>query len=553
MQTSMPDPVASRRRLLVEPGGSPERSAVPERWPDPTDIDDFVPSGQQNGTGPVLHHRPSHPIINQPKTVALLRAHVLRELTTMAKCNHMNGAPQPAVTDRIVVVGGSSPSACEKCREVRNVEDARPAEVIASDLDLASIRRFLIPDLSTPCRQLGSHRPDAVFVITNRDIDQWRPGLVDARSLAERWDIPLILIRSGSIVHRPIREMDIPDTSSGLVVLDLTRKAYKALARSMPRLASDGHEVTTRHRPRVDTPLKRNLVEILAVLAGFREIIVMDDDVTDLPPERVPGTQGKVRRLNDDLALRVEHGLAEFAADARLRAVLYAAVDEPDHSVVGSARHRLGRSDGVFVGGGFVLQRVGGQASFHPDIYNEDWFALIGRMLTDGAGHPSTRFRYAGPIFQAPRRRTATSRRARSEEIGDLAGEAVLPLLARLSPGHVRELVSGEEFWKEAIRQRRRLLRELIEASGPDLDPDRRALRAARDVYRGWDRDDLARQMGAWVDAWDQDLETWAAFSGGIEQSAPGDFDLGITVMGLHPFTRRFRRRRWHLELAFSA
>jgi hypothetical protein len=446
------------------------------------------------------------------------------------------------------------PSPSPRCLEARRFGDVLRARSDAPRLDLSETLDRLVGGLPTSTRAADRLSLSAVVVVTHRDEDEWRPGLVLGRRVAEQWDVPLVLMRSGPVVGRAIRSSDIPATGAGLLVCDLTDDGLRGLADFLPRLASDGHDVTLRYRQGVDTALKRNGIEALGALAGWEVVLVLDDDMLCLPPAQMVGSRTGAPAPAESVVLRIDDGLAELASDRRMQAVVYSAVDYADHSVAGRARRAQDLADGMFAGGGATLQRVGSAAAFFPNVYNEDWLSMFGLLLAGDSHWPSPAFRFAGQMFQAPPAAAVTRERGRSEEIGDLIGEGLLGLFDRHLPDAVREMASTGPFWSNAVLERQRMLQELMMATCAEHDPMYRVLVAALAVYDHWDQTDLAARLATWVRAWDEDLNTWPHFLHRLESDATGSLETAIQKMGLGPYTHVAPvRTKWRRGLAVSA
>jgi len=186
----------------------------------------------------------------------------------------------------------------------------------------------------------------------------------------------------------------------------------------------------TKLKRRTDTSAKRNLGLLLAKLIGWEQVIFLDDDIT------VP----------ESLHLRDAAGLTGEYAGVGLTIGGY-----PDNSVVCHAYREAGGRQDMFVGGGALAIGTKAQISFFPNIYNEDWFFLLG----DDGLQPTTS---TGRAIQKAYDPYATDVRARREEFGDCLAEGLFWLLdtgKSLKDATV-------EHWQWFLRQRARFITEVI-------------------------------------------------------------------------------------------
>jgi hypothetical protein len=437
-----------------------------------------------------------------------------------------------------------------RCLEAYRFGDELRARSTVPSLDLTEILHQLIGKLPVSGSAATRLNLSAVVVVTHRDDDEWRPGLVLAKHVAERWSVPLVLIRSGSAVTRAVSRHLAPEGPTGLVVIDLTDKGLHALAHFLRKLPSAGHEAMTVHREGTDTALKRNAATALGVLAGWETVLLLDDDILCVPPGEMAaiGLAGAAEQTEEGV-LRIKDVLAEMASDQRMQAALYWAVDYADHSVTGRSRRDQRLATGAFAGGGVTLARVGQSAAFFPNIYNEDWFGNFGMIHSHPAQGPSPLLRSVGSVFQAPPSSAVTRERGRAEEIGDLTGEHLLSLFSTQPSDYAMEAATTPALWRNAIERRYRHLSDLIRATCPEHDPAHDVLRASLAVYDRWPREGLAVEVARWVRAWNEDLAIWPEFLDQIQSEASLDLDAAIHRMGLTPYTRRIpkgaSRREW--------
>ncbi|WP_328617880.1 hypothetical protein OHS18_18495 [Amycolatopsis sp. NBC_00355] len=115
----------------------------------------------------------------------------------------------------------------------------------------------------------------------------------------------------------------------------------------VPGFATDKLLRATRFHWPVDTSLKPNLGLLLAILAGWKQIMFLDDDI--LLPEP-----------------------SDVIAIDRYPVVGLANAGMPDNSVVCHALRDVGAAQDVFIGGGALMVGEAAFSSFVPNIHNED-------------------------------------------------------------------------------------------------------------------------------------------------------------------------------------
>ncbi|MGW4059674.1 hypothetical protein ACWEGE_15405 [Amycolatopsis sp. NPDC004747] len=198
----------------------------------------------------------------------------------------------------------------------------------------------------------------------------------------------------------------------------------------VPEFATDQVVRFTRFRRQTDTSFKRNLGLLIAVLAGWKRILFLDDDIV-LPN---PADLGVAAGLLDEYAVV---GLANAGM--------------PDNSVVCHAIRDAGRKQDTFIGGGALAVGEAAFSSFFPNIYNEDWFFLLDGMKL----RPSA---ITGTAVQKPYDPYRDARRARGEELGDTLAEGVFGLF----DSHLGLAQANKAYWREFLADRRRIIRDTI-------------------------------------------------------------------------------------------
>ena len=343
----------------------------------------------------------------------------------------------------------------------------------------------------------GRGRLDGVVVPTCRPWGRGLPGVLLALELAERFHCELLVLCSqGARAADYLRSW--PEGRRARVVLvDVTPSL---LRHALPDFRTSGHDTGSRLRTN-DVGSKRNLALSMAVRAGWRNLLFLDDDIS-----RMPGASS----LD---AAGVDTALDSFAADPGLRAVGWPSTGFPDNSVVGHARRAAGMDQDVFVSAAGLAVVVDTATPFFPDIYNEDWLFLV------AAAAQASRWKgsigHAGEVAQLPYEPFRPAR-ARSEEIGDLIGEGVFNLLEDDGPAFWH-MARRAEFWQRTLVERTRMLTR-IHGLVPRRQDVRAALGAAADVHLGLDPAGLAN----FVSCWKSDLVTWREHLAALHRRVKG-------------------------------
>ena len=181
-----------------------------------------------------------------------------------------------------------------------------------------------------------------------------------------------------------------------LIAVDVTDPAHLACP-TVPPLAFGG----TRFARQTDTSAKRNMGLVLSRMLGWSRVLFLDDDITDLNPDDMRHASGLLDTHN---------------------AVGLPVGGLPDHSVVCHAYRQAGGDQQAFVGGGALTVHLERANSFFPDIYNDDWFFLLGDKRIQSVA-------ITGKVRQYPYDPFRTPDRARGEELGDVLAEGIYWLL----------------------------------------------------------------------------------------------------------------------------
>ncbi len=314
---------------------------------------------------------------------------------------------------------------------------------------------------------------DAIFVPTNRPI----PFLKTAVRLAQEMGCTLVTLHSGKSAAGEVHATVSPNVD--LFPIDIP----KVILLNLPRWETSQLLAGTALASHFDISPKRNVALMLSHMLGWSRILFLDDDIIDVNPQDVYQASGLL-----GLYCAVGLGLVRF----------------PDNSVVCHAYRLAGGSQESFVGAGALVldARVARiHSTFFPDIYNEDWFFLLGtekRLLpTVSIGHVN---QVDYDPFDSPDR-------ARNQEFGDVLAEGIYWLLDQDQSIGDADL----RHWADFLHKRK-LFIEMVatrtEASVIDQNEKKRrrvALKAADDRLREI-TPELCEQ---YVQAWIRDRVRW--------------------------------------------
>jgi hypothetical protein len=230
-----------------------------------------------------------------------------------------------------------------------------------------------------------------------------------------------------------------------------------------------------------DTSMKRNLALYLSRLAGWRRVLFLDDDICDVPSTCVRAAAGLLRKY-DIVGL---HNMGY-----------------PDNSVVCHLHRELGGGQSQFIGVGGMAVSLWANRSFFPNIYNQDWFFIL------GTGVP-LRIAVTGQMKQKRYDPFADADRARREEFGDCLAEGLFWLLDHGLPIQVAD----EAHWEDFLGRRAHLIGYLSAEAKRNADKPagRRVLASMHNSWMTW-RKITPRLCADYVRLWQSDLEAWRLF-----------------------------------------
>jgi glycosyltransferase involved in cell wall biosynthesis len=316
-----------------------------------------------------------------------------------------------------------------------------------------------------PVSGRAGSRLDAIIVPTARPVEVLRHVLRVGITVA----CPVVVLCSKEATAEQARTLADRLGAAALAV-DVT----DALAGFLPSSAID--RLLRRYGlcSTSDLSLKRNLGLTLARGSGWQRVLFLDDDIIIDHPEQLARAAG----LLDDY-----------------RAVGLANSGYQDNSVVCHAYRAVGGDQDTFIGGGAMMIDTLRTRSFFPNIYNEDWFFLL------GSGVPFRAAR-AGVMRQRAYDPFANPARAAGEELGDTLAEGLFWLLDYGKS--IDTAVNG--FWGDALYRRRQFIDYILKKA-----PSERIERSL-EAARGRSADISHKLCNDFLDAWKKDLQRWRDF-----------------------------------------
>jgi hypothetical protein len=281
---------------------------------------------------------------------------------------------------------------------------------------------------------------DAIIVPTAR-----RPAyLAEAARLALALDCTLVTLHSKEWTSAAKAVQRLP-RSVDLIAIDVPDSSRLRLPNwETSRLLT--RTVFDRAR-RTDLSTKRNLGLALSRLLGWSRVLFLDDDITGVNPADVSRASGLL-----DMYSAVGLHIGGF----------------PDHSVVCHAYRQAGGTQQAFIGGGALTVQVERSNSFFPDIYNDDWFFLLGDKGL-------RRVAVTGEVQQYPYDPFRNPDRARAEELGDTLAEGIYWLLdqGRSIPD------ADRAHWARFLVKRKQFIENVLDMVKRDstLEPSDKARR----------------------------------------------------------------------------
>jgi hypothetical protein len=329
---------------------------------------------------------------------------------------------------------------------------------------------------------------DAIVVPTIRH-PSW---LGHAIRLAVALDCPLVTLHS--------RRWSRPDDAAALllptgvtyIVIDVDDTARL----NLPDFATSALVKGTPFHRATDLSAKRNTGLLLSRLMGWQRVVFLDDDI-------------------------VVGGHKEVAAAAALLddydAVGMHIGGYPDNSVVCHAHRLTGGDQDSFVGGGALAVETTRRPSFFPNVYNEDWFYLLGETSL-------RRLAVTGMVTQRAYNPFDRPVRARDQELGDVLAEGVYWLLD--GDGASWEAATRPAHWTGFLARRRAFIEDVLRRVR--LRPgstDRTAMEESLLAALGRLKLITPGFCVSYLRAWKADRHRWAGHLAGIPQLESGVAD----------------------------
>jgi hypothetical protein len=324
--------------------------------------------------------------------------------------------------------------------------------------------------------------PDALVVPTIRPVDQLRLAI----DLAEALGCPVVALRS----RQPaLSDPMVVDAQVPVWMLDLVEGATHGL----PPFEAEALLRTTPFHLRSDLSLKRNLALLLAKLAGWSRIFLLDDDIT----------------VDDPHDVRRAVGLLDTYPAAGLVVEGF-----PDGSVLSHAEFVLGATASKTVSGGALALAVADPPSFFPRIYNED----LGYLFHEGRTLPTA---VIGRARQQPYDPFRDPGRAAAEEFG----ETVVGGLHHLVSQGYAPTDANADYWRAALDKRDHHLTEVSDRvrASPIDETRKRAIVAALSRAREVLALVTPTLCVAYVSAWLRDQVTWRHHLQAIQKTTLAD------------------------------
>jgi glycosyltransferase involved in cell wall biosynthesis len=341
--------------------------------------------------------------------------------------------------------------------------------------------------------------PDAIIVPTGRSA----PSMEHAIKLAAKLHCKLVALCSRSSIATEVVEIARRHRAD-VIVIDVMTWPIGIL----PRFATSKLLARTEFRRSADTSHKRNLGLLLARLWGCQRVVFLDDDI----------------EIPDHEDLRMAAWLTEDYAGVGIE-IDPKSPSFPDNSVVCHAYRDAGGDQGMFIGGGALAVGAESMNSFFPNIYNEDWFFLLGEETLQ----PVT---MTGTALQRPYD-PYVRRRAESEELGDCLAEGLFWLFD--AGRTIKE--ADEGYWRESLGRRLAFIDEVSRMVTGLTGDDRKKLKMQASLLVARRRCEriTPKLCADYVKAWRGDRERWRQHVDTCLDSVGGvtDIEKVLSSLGL--------------------
>jgi hypothetical protein len=261
---------------------------------------------------------------------------------------------------------------------------------------------------------------DAIIVPTAR-----RPAYLDeAAALARSLSCTLVTVHSKQWTSAAGAAQRLQDVD--LIAVDMPDAAQLRL----PNWKTSRLLTGTVFARQTDISAKRNLGLVLSRMLGWTRVLFLDDDIKKLNPDDIRRASGLLD-THDAVGLQVD--------------------GFPDNSVVCHAYRDAGGNQQSFIGGGALTVHLERASSFFPDIYNDDWFFLLGDKRIQPVAVTGGAWQYPYDPFRNPDR-------ARGEELGDVLAEGIYWLLDQ----DKSILDADEAYWSRFLKKRKSFIERVL-------------------------------------------------------------------------------------------
>ncbi|MBF8188314.1 hypothetical protein ITP53_21780 [Nonomuraea sp. K274] len=320
----------------------------------------------------------------------------------------------------------------------------------------------------------GSGTVDAIVVPTIRH-PRW---LTHAGRLAAALGRPLVTLHSKWSSAREAAAWMPPDVR--FIAVDIG----EAHGLNLPDFRTTALLKDTPFARPTDLGAKRNTGLLLARLMGWERIIFLDDDIVIGGHEEVTSAAALLEKY-DVVGMHIG--------------------GYPDNSVVCHAHRFTGGHQESFVGGGALAVKTTCVPSFFPNIYNEDWFYLLGETSLRPLA-------VTGNVRQRPYDPFDRPIRARDQELGDVLAEGIYWLL----DGQRRTGWTGATepaHWADFLARRKHFIEDVlgrVRRLPVDSAPNRHAMESSLVAALGRLRLIDPALCVSYVKAWTEDRRRWA-------------------------------------------
>ncbi|GAA1016845.1 hypothetical protein Aple_042720 [Acrocarpospora pleiomorpha] len=338
-----------------------------------------------------------------------------------------------------------------------------------------------------------------------------------AARLAQHLGCPLVSLHSRNWSNAGLAAAIVP-SAVDLIAIDIGDVG----ALNLPDFETDALLRNTPFVRFTDLSAKRNLGLALARMMGWQRIVFLDDDIEVGAPDEM-SRAASLLDIYEVVGMRIG--------------------GYPDNSVVCHAHRETGGCQDSFVGGGALAVETTRNFSFFPNVYNEDWFYLLGeKTLRPLAVTGMVRQRLFDP-FDRPVR-------ARDQEFGDVLAEGIFWLLDEPSRRGWSE-GADQQHWARFLSRRRMFIDDVLHRV--------RASPIFPSFHRKAAEDCLLAALGrlslikpefcvAYLDAWREDRIRWERHLSGLPNYSSSLADaVGLLVKEGKP-ELRWRHRHPHLS-----